>query len=58
MAMLASPWIAAFFALFIWRVSTGAILWVVKNADARGRDAHIWSVLFGLPMLGLGVARF
>lgn len=54
--MIASPWIAALFALFTWWFSTGAILWVVKSADARGRDAHIWSVLLGLPMLGLGVA--
>ena len=56
--MIASPWFAALFALFAWWFSTGAILWVVKTADERGRDGHIWSVLYGLPVLGLGVAGF
>jgi putative photosynthetic complex assembly protein 2 len=54
--MLESPWIAAVFALFVWWFSTGAILWVVKGADLRGRDAHQWSVILSLPLLVLGVA--
>ena len=53
--MLDNPWIAALAALFIWWFSTGAILWVVKGADGRGRDGHIWSVLLGLPVLLAGV---
>ena len=56
--MIANSWIAALFALFLWWFSTGAILWVVKTAAERGRDGHIWSVLYGLPVLGLGVAGF
>ncbi|MEM1064323.1 MAG: putative photosynthetic complex assembly protein PuhE [Pseudomonadota bacterium] len=53
--MFANPWIAALIALFIWWFSTGAILWVVKGADGRGRDGHLWSVLLGLPLLLGGV---
>ncbi len=52
--MLASPWIAALGALFIWWFSTGAILWVVKGADDRGRYGHLWSVVLALPLLVLG----
>ncbi len=50
--MIDSPWIAALFALFVWWFSTGAILWVVKNADRGGPDAHLLSGIFGLPFLG------
>ena len=53
-----SPWIAALLALFVWWFATGAILFVVKGADRRGRDAHVWSVLLGLPVLFAGVAGF
>ncbi|MEL6169373.1 MAG: putative photosynthetic complex assembly protein PuhE [Pseudomonadota bacterium] len=56
--MTSSPWIAALLALFLWWFFTGAILWAVKRADRAGGDAHIWSGLFGLPMLGLGAALF
>jgi len=52
---LASPWAAAAAALFLWSFSTGAILCRVRLADRAGGDAHLWSVLLGLPMLGLGV---
>ncbi len=55
---LSSPWIAAALALFIWWFATGAILFVVKRADRGGRDAHIWSVLLGLPVLFAGVVGF
>lgn len=46
-----SPWIAAVSALFLWWFSTGIILWRVKRADHEGRDAHLWSVILGLPLL-------
>lgn len=46
-----SPWIAAVAALFLWWFSTGIILWRVKHADREGRDAHLWSVILGLPLL-------
>lgn len=54
--MTAAPWIAALVALFVWWFSTGAILWVVKGADGRGRGGHLRSVLFGLPVLFAGIA--
>lgn len=53
--MIDSPWIAALFALFTWWFSTGAILWVVKNADRGGPDAHLLSGIFGLPFLAAGI---
>ena len=53
--MTASPWIAALFALFVWWFSTGAILWVVKGADVRGRMAHMRSVALGVPILAAGL---
>jgi putative photosynthetic complex assembly protein 2 len=46
-----TPWIAAVAALFLWWFSTGIILWRVKRADQEGRDAHLWSVILGLPLL-------
>ena len=53
--MPTSPWIAALLALFIWWFSTGAILWRVKTVDRDGGGAHIWSVIFSLPLLILGL---
>jgi putative photosynthetic complex assembly protein 2 len=53
-----SPWTAALLALFTWWFATGAILYVVKRADREGRDAHVWSVLLGLPVLFAGVVGF
>jgi putative photosynthetic complex assembly protein 2 len=50
-----NPWIAAVSALFLWWFSTGVILWRVKRADHEGRDAHLWSVILGLPLLLGGV---
>ena len=55
---LSNPWIAALIALFVWWFATGAILWVVKRADREGADAHIWSVLLGLPVLFAGVLGY
>jgi putative photosynthetic complex assembly protein 2 len=50
-----TPWIAALLALFVWWFSTGAILMVVKYADARGLQARQMSVLAGLPLLAAGI---
>jgi putative photosynthetic complex assembly protein 2 len=55
---MASPWIAALFALFAWWFSTGAILWVVRHADRRGHQARLNYTLAGLPVLALGVWGF
>lgn len=52
---MTNPWIATLLAMFIWWFSTGAILWRVKRADQGGANAHLWSVLLGLPLLGLGI---
>ncbi|MFN4156405.1 MAG: putative photosynthetic complex assembly protein PuhE [Paracoccaceae bacterium] len=52
---MTNPWIAALSAIFLWWFSTGIILWRVRRADNQGRDAHLWSVLLGLPLLLAGV---
>lgn len=56
---MTNPWLAAVLALFLWWFSTGIIIWRVKRADHEGRDAHLWSVILGLPLLvgGFGVLR-
>jgi putative photosynthetic complex assembly protein 2 len=46
-----NPWIIALSAIFLWWASTGLILWRVRKADLGGPDAHLWSVLLGLPLL-------
>ena len=48
---MTNPWFAALSALFLWWFSTGIIIWRVKRADNEGRDAHLWSVILGLPLL-------
>lgn len=53
-----SPWFAALFALFAWWFSTGAILLVVRHADRSGRDAHLRTVILGLPLLAAGIWGF
>lgn len=53
---MTNPWIAALSALFLWWFSTGIILWRVRRADNEGHDAHLWSVLLGLPLLLAGTA--
>ncbi|MEM7546221.1 MAG: putative photosynthetic complex assembly protein PuhE [Pseudomonadota bacterium] len=65
---MTSPWLAIIGTIFVWWFSTGAILWRVKSADRAGdsfsagshmRDrAHLRSVLWGLPILGLGIWGF
>ncbi|MFN3723456.1 MAG: putative photosynthetic complex assembly protein PuhE [Paracoccaceae bacterium] len=52
---MTNPWIAALSAIFLWWFSTGLILWRVRRADNEGHDAHLWSVLLGLPLLLAGV---
>ncbi|MEJ6393253.1 putative photosynthetic complex assembly protein PuhE [Gymnodinialimonas sp. 2305UL16-5] len=56
--MLASPWIAALAALFVWWFSTGAILLAVRKADRAGPHARLWVCLMNLPFLVLGAAGF
>jgi putative photosynthetic complex assembly protein 2 len=55
---MASAWIAALLACFIWWFSTGAILMVVKRADHTGGNAHSWSVIWGFAFLALGSFGF
>ena len=50
-----TPWIAALAALFLWWSATGVLLWRVHSADRAGPDAHVWSVILSLPLLGAGV---
>lgn len=53
---MTNPWIASLLALFVWWFSTGAILWRVRHADRAGGQAHLMSVIWGLPLLIGGVA--
>lgn len=50
--MLANPWIAALLALFSWWFSTGAILWVVRQADTFGTGRGVTLALAPLGLLG------
>lgn len=56
--MIASAWFAALAALFIWWFSTGAILYVVRRAENRGRLGHLQATIMSLPLLGGGVWLF
>ncbi|MDO9527482.1 MAG: putative photosynthetic complex assembly protein PuhE, partial [Gemmobacter sp.] len=51
-----NPWLAAGATLFLWWFSTGAILWRVRVADNGAARDHMNSVVFGLPLLGVGIA--
>jgi putative photosynthetic complex assembly protein 2 len=53
-----SLWLASIAAIFLWWFSTGLILWRVRHADNCGPQAHVWSVILGLPLLGAGVWGF
>lgn len=55
---MASGWIAALVALFVWWFSTGVILLAVKRADRMGEGAHLWCALATLPVLAFGLAGF
>ena len=53
--MFTSPWVVALSAIFVWWFSTGILLWRVRHADNHGPEAHMTSVLIGLPLLFAGV---
>lgn len=48
--MLASVWTAALVALFVWWLSTGAILMLVRRADMLGDGAHFRATMLTLPL--------
>lgn len=52
--MFTSPWVIALSAIFIWWFSTGILLWRVRHADNHGPEAHLISVVAGLPLLFAG----
>ncbi|MEM6409430.1 MAG: putative photosynthetic complex assembly protein PuhE [Pseudomonadota bacterium] len=54
--MMASPWIAAVFAVFAWWFFTGAILLIVRKSDAGEAVAHGRSVFLSVPLAALGFA--
>ncbi|TCP27727.1 putative photosynthetic complex assembly protein PuhE [Rhodovulum adriaticum] len=56
--MIASAWFAALAALFIWWFSTGAILYVVRRAERRGRIGHLQATIMALPLMGGGIWLF
>ena len=51
---LASPWIAALLALFVWWFSTGMILALVRWADGRGAGTRMAVTIGMLPVFGVG----
>ena len=51
---MASPWIAALVALFLWWFSTGAILVVVNRACRTGGRAYLSTTLWAIPFLLAG----
>jgi putative photosynthetic complex assembly protein 2 len=53
-----SLWLASIAAIFLWWFSTGLILWRVRLADNGGPQAHVWSVILGLPLFGAGIWGF
>ena len=55
---MTNPWVVTLSALFLWWFSTGAILWRVRRADQGGKHAHLWSVIYGLPLLAAGIYGF
>ncbi len=55
---MASPWIAALTALFLWWFSTGAILIAVRHADRAGGRAPLTCTLAALPLLLGGLWAF
>ncbi len=55
---MTNPWVVILSALFVWWFSTGAILWRVRRADQGGPNAHLWSVIGGLPLVIAGIYGF
>ena len=53
--MIGPPWIAALIAIFSWWFFTGIILLVVRRKDVAGATAHGASVVWGVPLLALGI---
>ena len=53
--MIGSPWIAALIAIFSWWFFTGIILLIVRRKDVAGATAHGASVVWGVPLLALGI---
>ena len=53
---MTSPWIAALIAIFAWWFFTGAILLLVRRADAGNRVAHGRNVFLSVPLFALGFA--
>ncbi|MCK0167651.1 putative photosynthetic complex assembly protein PuhE [Jannaschia sp. S6380] len=53
--MAVSAGIAALLALFVWWFATGAILFVVRQADRAGGRAPLGAALAGLPFLSAGL---
>jgi len=53
--MLSLPWIAALIAIFSWWFFTGIILLIVRRKDVAGATAHGASVVWGVPLLALGI---
>ncbi len=49
-------WPAMIAAIFVWWFATGTIMLAVRWADRLGGTAHGMAVLWGVPMLALGVA--
>jgi putative photosynthetic complex assembly protein 2 len=54
-AAMTSPLLAALLVLLAWWLSTGLILWRVRVADNGTARAHLYSVIFGLPLVALGL---
>lgn len=50
--------IAIFAAIFLWWLSTGAILVAVRLAERGGKQAGVRATVLGLPLLILGAAAF
>lgn len=55
---MASPWIAATFALFLWWFFTGAILIAVRRTERAGGRAPLACTLLSLPLLIGGLWAF
>ncbi|MEM1238085.1 MAG: putative photosynthetic complex assembly protein PuhE [Pseudomonadota bacterium] len=55
LSWIATPWIAAIVAAFLWWFATGAILMAVRYAERGGARGRMICTLFGLPLFGLGL---
>ena len=55
---MSNPWLAVSLVLFLWWFLTGAILYMVKWADYKGRKFHKYLSLMLFPFLLFGVYGF